>query len=291
LSQLLDRLRTRIRMSRTRLRFLRTTLMLRASRQRLRVGADALLVVSLTTFPARVRDVWATIVTLLNQTHPPDALVLVLSQEEFPDRRIPRGLRRIQKRGLTILWTEKNLRAHNKLLPVRKEFPRSTIVTVDDDILYEPTMLASLVREAKSRPDTIIGHRGWCVQWDEGGLRPYFEWMPAGRAGPTTEPDRVFLTGVGGVLYPPGHPPAELLLDESAAVRVTPTADDVWFWAASVAGGSARFCTGARYGRPNGLEGLSPALLDVNRAANDLQLRAAVDHFNLTEWLAGRMEG
>lgn len=244
--------------------------------------------ISLTTFPARIRSVWATIVTLLWQTRPPDAVVLVLAEDQFPGRRIPWNLRRLLRVGLVILWTESDIGPHMKILPTRLAYPEATIVTADDDFLYDRDMLARLVAVAADLPATIVGHRGWTAQWGPDGPEPYFTWMQNGRANPQTHPDRVFLTGVGGVLYPPDCPPDRLLLDPENAMRVTPTADDVWLWASSIAGGTPRYCTGQPFGRTNGLDGLSPALLDTNRTANDVQIAAAVEHFGIEDWFRDR---
>lgn len=76
------------------------------------------LVVSFTSFPARIEDAWIAADSLMRQDVPPDAVVLVLSQEEFPDQEVPRSLRLMQRRGLEILWVDRDLRSFKKLLPV-----------------------------------------------------------------------------------------------------------------------------------------------------------------------------
>ena len=268
--------------------FLRSTWALRRPVDPLPTNDDPRLIVSLTSFPGRIRTVWASIATVMRQTLRPDAIILVLADEEFPRRTLPRSLRRLERRGLRVLRTSENLRSHNKFLPARMAHPHATIITVDDDVLYEAETVERLVRSAAEHPNTIVGHRGWRVQWDERGPTPYFQWMRHGRADPSTHTDRVFLTGVGGILYPPGLPADEHLLDPLAAVRLTPTADDVWFWAASIASRTPRHCTGFAYGRSSGLEGMSRALLDTNRSANDVQIAAAIEHFGLTAWFEER---
>lgn len=241
----------------------------------------------MTTFPARIGTVWASVQSILLQTCRPDAVVLVLSVEEFPDRVLPRSVARLQRRGLKILWTDINLRSHNKLIPTRREFPEATIVTVDDDVLYSRDMLERLIDASRARPGHIVGHRGWEPQFTDGRLMAYSTWMRSGPAGPTSRPDRVFLTGVGGVLYPPSILDEGLLLDGAAATHLTPSADDVWFWAVAVKAGVPRFCTGESFGRPNGLERITPALFTLNRIANDDQIRAVVAEFDLLNALGG----
>ena len=271
----------RVESFRAKRRFLRTTSSLRRKRPRLDTTSTPQLIVSLTSFPARITTVWATIETLMRQTLLPDAVVLTLSVEEFPTRRLPRSIRSLERRGLIVLWHPADIGSYNKLIPARGAFPGATIVTVDDDVLYAPDMLRKLVDESAKRPGWIIGHRGWDPVRDEFGYRPYLEWMSAGRAGPRSDPDDVFLTGVGGVLYPSGALNTDLLLDVDLARRLAPTADDVWFWAVALASGAKRFCTGMSYGSSNGLGNLSPSLFSRNKQANDEQIAAIVQHLNL----------
>ena len=186
------------------------------------------------------------------------------------------------------MWVPEDYGPHLKLIPLRRSYPSATIVTVDDDVLYRNDLVHSLTQAAAKHPGTIVGNRGWTIAWSTHGPAPYFSWPESGKAGPRTSSDDLFLTGVGGVLYPPGEPRGDAILDADAAVRVAPTADDVWFWAASVAAGTPRFCTGAPYGQSNGLDGLSPALLDTNRTENDAQIARALRHFELEEWARAR---
>ncbi len=272
---------------RTRAEFLVATFRLRFDRPRLEATDDPRLIVCLTSFPARIRTVWATVETLFSQTLKPDAVILCLSTEEFPRHRVPWSLRRLERRGMMILWTEKNIGSYKKLLPARRAFPDAVIVTVDDDALYSPEMLEVLVERSADHPGSIIGHRGWDPLRTEQGLRPYVEWMRANRsgrkAGPDSDPNTVFLTGLGGVLYPPDTPPDALMLQESLALDLAPTADDVWFWGCAIASGAKRFCTGMRYHTSNGLEDLSPALFSQNKSSNDVQIAAVVTHFRLEQ--------
>src|SRR5690554_2625875 len=50
---------------------------------------DGLYVVSLTSYPSRIEDVWISIECLLRQTFKPDKIILWLAQSEFPEKKIP----------------------------------------------------------------------------------------------------------------------------------------------------------------------------------------------------------
>ena len=78
------------------------------------------LVVSLTSFPARMKFVWRAIESIFLQETKPARVVLVLSREEFPDEVLPQAVEMQCDRGLEILWTAANTRAYKKLLPTPK---------------------------------------------------------------------------------------------------------------------------------------------------------------------------
>jgi hypothetical protein len=144
---------------------------------------------------------------------------LTVTDEEFPDRKLPQTLQRQQRRGLDILWTPRNLRACTKFLPTRKRYPDAVIVTVDDDVIYPSWLLAGLLREHEVAPGTIVGHRGaWVKLAGPRELRSYVEFLPAS---PETPSNRVLLTGVGGTLYPPGSL-SEAVHDYETACRLAP---------------------------------------------------------------------
>lgn len=241
-------------------------------------GNSPRLVVSLTSFPARIGDAWIPIETILRQDEPPDRVVLVLSDEEFPDRKLPLKIRQQQRRGLEILWTPRNTRSYNKLLPTRLAYPDSTIITIDDDVIYVPWLVSGLTTCALEYPNAIIGYRGWELQPEGNGLAPYETWVPASLETPR---DWAFLTGVGGVLYPPGVLPVELLTDIDLALKLCPTADDVWFWAVARTAGIPALCLGLTSFRELRRQKGTPALQSLNRGdgQNDVQLSRAIEHF------------
>jgi hypothetical protein len=63
-------------------------------------------IVSLTSFPARIEMVWITVESLLRQNFKPDAIILWLTNQEFPDKKIPESLMRMQAKGLEIRYCD-----------------------------------------------------------------------------------------------------------------------------------------------------------------------------------------
>lgn len=241
-------------------------------------------VISLTSFPARIDHAWITVETLLRQTTQPDAVVLVLAESQFPGRTIPPRLVRQQARGLHILWVAEDTRSYKKLVPVRLAYPDATIVTVDDDARYAPWMLERLLDARSVHPGSIIGYRGWHARVVNGHLPPYIGWN---RAGPETPPGESLLTGLGGILYPPHLLPIDLLTDVECARRVCPTGDDLWFWAVAKYAGVALVCLDMPSYDELRLQSGSPALWVLNRGAgeNDRQIAAVIEELGLHERL------
>lgn len=239
------------------------------------------LVVSLTSFPARIDDVWITIESIFQQTYTPSKVVLVLAEPEFPGRRLPRSVERQIERGLEVLWVQDNTRSYKKLLPVREKYPDSTIVTFDDDIIYEPWRLERLVSKSAQYPGTVIGFRGREVSLSgNAAFRPYMEWELATESSP---PDRTLLTGVGGILYPPGVMDHGMLMDIDAATTLAPTADDIWFWAVALQSDVPVRCLGYEDHVAIRLNDIENSLQKLNceEGRNDRQLEAVVSTYNL----------
>ena len=87
------------------------------------------IIVSLTSFPERMKDIHYTIYSLLNQSLKPDAVVLWLAKEQFPnlEKDIPQSVLNLCNNGLCIKWTH-DTRPYKKLIPSLKEYPNDIII-------------------------------------------------------------------------------------------------------------------------------------------------------------------
>jgi len=248
------------------------------SRTPAKLNPDSDVVVSLTSYPARIHRVWLAIESMLHQTLPPRAVVLVLAESQFPERTLPRVIKRQIARGLTVLWTHLDTRSYKKLLPTRESIPRAKIVTVDDDVIYKPDLLEVLVSESQRNPNAIVGMTGWEIRRTPTGLAPYITWPPARPDSPRGD---TFLTGVGGILYPSHALPNEILLDFQIPHRLCPDNDDIWFWAVAQLERTPRICLNRRSftAYPHPTEWGQLCDLNRDRGANDAQLAAVVSWF------------
>ena len=193
------------------------------------------LIVSLTTFPARIDTVYKTITTLMQQTLKPDEIVLWLADSQFPDRKLPENLTRLQQFGLSIKWCE-DIRSYKKLIPSLIEYPDDIIVTVDDDNYYDPKLLETLYGSYLKNPECIHARQAFRVKYDDNfklsiKSRSYIydsTYLPSFLNEPV---------GCGGVLYPPRCLDKNVLNKEQFT-KIIPTNDDIWFWGHAVKNGT-----------------------------------------------------
>lgn len=191
-------------------------------------------IVSLTTFPARINFVHKTISALLNQTFKSDSVVLWLAEEQFPDKKLPETLLNLQKYGLEIRWCE-DIRSFKKLVPSLREFPNDIIVTADDDIFYPSDWLENLYNLYLRYPNCICANRAFMVKK---GKEKYYmtsrnycynkSFLPRFK--------NEFMTGYG-TLFPP-HSLNEEVLNSKIFMKEIPTNDDIWFWGMAVRNGT-----------------------------------------------------
>lgn len=183
------------------------------------------LIVSLTSYGRRLYDVAYTIQSIMRQTQKPNRIILWIDRQDCD--RIPSSLKRLQQRGLEIIPTEANIRSYKKLVHALERFPDDTIITIDDDVFYEYDLIERLLGCHLDHPHDICAMRVHRITRERNGtIRPYNKWqMTIKECGCH---DDNFLTGVGGVLYPP-HSLAEETTDADLFMKLSHTADDVWF--------------------------------------------------------------
>lgn len=188
---------------------------------------DTQLIVSLTSFPARIAFVVPTIKSLLNQSLSPSKIIMWLAREEFPNGKemLPSDLLELENEMFEIKWCE-NLRSYKKLVPTLREYPNSIIATADDDLIYEREWLEKLYVTHKKYPTDIICHRITKIIKDQNG-----KWanIPGGWDYYSGGCYLNKLTGCSGVLYPVGSL-ADDVTNSNIFMQLAPTSDDIWFW-------------------------------------------------------------
>ena len=245
-------------------------------------------IISLTSIPSRMSDMHFTVYSLMDQTLPADAIILYLGSEFFPkgERGLPKSLLQFKKYGLQIRFV-KDLKPYTKFVYSLADYPESFIVTADDDIFYPRDWLEKLWRTHEEHPECIIAHRAhWIKFADDGQLLPYKQWgYTKGRPIPSF---KNFLTGVGGVLYPPHALHGDAGCAEKFT-RLAEFADDIWFWASAVRNNTKVCCVPGGYPKPTfvnivrelRLSNSAPTLAMKNNSqnANDRQLAAVLGEY------------
>ena len=113
------------------------------------------IIVSLTSYPKRIGEVWITIETLLRQTVKPDMIILWLADTQFNGiESLPKKLIDLQKSGLTIRFC-KDLKSHKKYFYTMQEYPEDLIILVDDDMFYPYDMIEKLLKLHYEYPQDI----------------------------------------------------------------------------------------------------------------------------------------
>lgn len=191
------------------------------------------LIVSLTSFPARIKTVRYTIESVMLQNKKANMIVLWLGCDQFParEKNLPKSLLRLKQFGLTIKWC-KDIRSYTKLIPSLEAFPDDIIVTVDDDVWYPPEWLERLYNSYLLEPNYIHAHRCLQVTSAHGSIDKYVNWKFQNYA-PQVPSYLWHFTGTGGVLYPP-HCFHKDICDREKFLSMAPSVDDIWFWAMSV---------------------------------------------------------
>lgn len=241
------------------------------------------IVVSLTSFPARINRVWLTIESLMRQTTKPDVIILWLGEDQFKGiDSLPKSLKKLQKRGLTIEFCE-DIKPHTKYYYAFQKFRDDLIITVDDDIFYPNWMIEGLMELHEKFPTSICCNRAHLISLNEKGEpEPYENWLknPKQINGPTKA---LLPTGVGGVLYPPNCVDEEVFNKESIK-KLCLFADDLWLKVMSLKKGTSVVKTENFPSRLFTVASTQKVALwkkNVKSDGNDIQLKKIIDYYNL----------
>lgn len=192
-------------------------------------------IVSLTSFPARIDKVYLCINSLLRQSIKADKVILWLADTQFPNGvGIPKNLINLVGENFEIRYC-KDLKSYKKIFYVAQEFKKDVIITVDDDTLYPENWLFDLMKTYIEHPNCVCCYRAHKMVLDGEKIAPYSEWI--GLSPDEVGPDLLLVPiGVGGVLYPPKYFD-NVDFDFEKIKELCPTADDLWLKALGIVNG------------------------------------------------------
>lgn len=183
-------------------------------------------IVSLTSFPARINNIWLVIETILRQKTKPDMIILWLSKEQFSSlESLPKKLLKQRERGLVIEFVDDDLRSHKKYFYSFQRFPNDIVITVDDDIFYNSNILNELLTAYKKHPNCIICNLALKVRYDKKEILPYNNWELIRNE--TVPSSQLTPIGAGGILYPPNSMYKDIFNIETFK-KYCFLADDIW---------------------------------------------------------------
>lgn len=236
------------------------------------------IIVSLTSFPKRVGNLWLVIETLLRQTVVPNKIILWLSKDQFPEGLaiLPDSLKSQQNDVFEIRFVEGDIRSHKKYLYAFREYPNEYVITVDDDIMYPTTMIESLLKSKAEHPENVICRYGFIMQYDKiGNTLGFSKWIE------DYEKESVnFCFGSGGgTLFVPKDL-YEDVTNIEIALKLAPLADDLWLNAMTFLAGAKNLVISKDLLMPVLTKG-NERLCDVNVGANknDEQLFNIIDYY------------
>lgn len=187
------------------------------------VTGDADVVVSLTTYGPRLATAHYAVESVGRGVVRPRRIVLWVGRADA--ERLTPQLQRLRRRGLEVVATT-DVGPHTKYHPYVMAHERHSLplATADDDVLYPRGWLAGLLTAHAEQPGVVSCYRAWEMVLDGDRLAPYATWPPCRTTAPA---HRHFLTGVGGVLYPPAVLDA-LRRAGTGFLTLTRANDDVW---------------------------------------------------------------
>ncbi len=194
-------------------------------------------IISLTSFPARLDTLWQCVESLKRQTVRPEKIILYLSKEQVKEDVLPPSLIAEEDELFVIRMIEGDIRSHKKYFYAMQEYPDKVIVTTDDDVIYPPFMLSSLMEAHAQYPEDVIANYTHVIRHEKNVVAPYIEWydLPAEQNKIDETPNQIQV-GIGGVLYPPKSLFKDVF-NIDLARELSFLADDLWLFAQTIMGG------------------------------------------------------
>lgn len=253
-------------------------------RQR-KVGEERV-IVSLTSYGRRVNDVLAfSIYSLLSQTYRPDEIVLWLDSDNWSDEKLPKRLARLKEKGLITVKYCEDLRSFKKLIPALEAYPNDIIITVDDDLYCRWDMVERLVEAHKQNLGCVITHRAHRPHVEGNQFTDYNTWDDS--ISNETQ-GMVFPTGGAGCLYKKEYL-YEDICRKDLFTKLTPLADDVWFYFMGVLKGTKQIVLKRKGFVYIAMDNFyqyfhshsSLASINCHENQNDVQIRNVMKHYSL----------
>lgn len=183
------------------------------------------IIVSMTSYPARINNVPMSFFCLLKkQTRPPDEIHLWLAEPEFPNRMddLPYDLQLLLKLPcIFIHWVPKNTYCHKRHEIFKLCVSNDLVFFIDDDVMYDNKLIERCIELHKQQPNAIINYTDYGSIW--------FNGLHLVSGNRNNHPSK-FNRYCGQSMCPASVYPKECLTDEMTSIRdtVCPVCDEIW---------------------------------------------------------------
>ena len=182
-----------------------------------------------TSYPERIWTVNKVLDSIIKQTILPYKIILYLSSTEFLNFGSIPDFEQYKKYGFEIHWYEENLKSHKKWFYAFQEYSNDLIVTIDDDIIYQDTMLETLLKYHERFPECVIARNAKLITCNEEGYpAPYEKWCCWCNEYVGVPRMDLMAIGNGGILYPKNFHSNIELYHKEKFMEICGHADDIW---------------------------------------------------------------
>ncbi|KAG4082926.1 nucleotide-diphospho-sugar transferase [Neocallimastix lanati (nom. inval.)] len=201
------------------------------------------LIVSLTSYPDRIKYVKLVLESLVNQSVPYSMyhIVLVLAIPEFPNKEndLPVNLMEFINKYpdlIEILWYERNINSHKRLIPTLKKYPNNPILICDDHIIRKQWWINMFLEDHNKYPNDIIfgaSNQYLTAEYKWESYKYLYLKSEAGKLNAiknmiinTGKP----MNGFGGILFPINTFTDKRFFEEDLLMKLSPSSDESWQW-------------------------------------------------------------
>lgn len=193
------------------------------------------IIVSLTSYPARINNLQPTLDSLFAQTRQPDKIILWLADTEFSNKEadLPPYLTDLAHQGKIIIEWCKNLKPHKKYFYALQKYRNDIVITVDDDLLFAPDMSACLLNSYAEFPHAVSTMRSHIMRCEGKHFTEYAQFDHEQNKLIRIPSMRLLATNGAGSLFPPNLLKLKYF-DEELITEICLDTDDLWLKAIEV---------------------------------------------------------
>lgn len=182
-------------------------------------------IVSLTSFPDRYKTLVLCLKSILLQKYKPDKIIVWLDKNAMS--KVTYDMKFIEKYGVEYRLADEDIKSHKKYYYAMQEYANDLIITVDDDLIYSPYMIGSLIKMHKKYPNCICARRVHKINFDSiGKISKYYAWEKEFTEIKKPSHSLIATTGAGTLFFP--NCLNKKAFDIDTIKQYCLSADDIW---------------------------------------------------------------